>query len=186
MATAHRNIELLDTSGAVSVKSRQFRSMTLRATGGLAVLAFLGSSSGAHAQDVSGADRIIHQLYADLGHVGEHHRYPAWWRFLSARTQAQHDRLRALDAKSGDASINYDWLCQCQDTEALRVTSVKVSSTTPTHASAIVHFANGSDRQVLRLLLVREGTWKIEDMVNNHGRRFTDDLRAGLDGYAKR
>jgi len=159
--------------------------MALRVYGGLVAVALLGSSGAGSAQDVSSANQLIHRLYADDGQVGQHHPYPLWWRFLSARTKAQFVRLRALDAKSGDASIDYDWLCQCQDAEALHVTSVKLSNTSPDHASAIAQFQNGPDRQTLRLLLVRENGWKIDDMVNERGRRFTDDLRAGLRGYGR-
>jgi hypothetical protein len=158
--------------------------LALRVSGSLVALALLGSSSAICAQDAASANRLVYRLYTDTKHVGERSPYPLWWRFLSARTKAQHVQLRALDAQSGDASIDYDWLCQCQDAADLRVTSVKLSNMSSDHVSAIAQFANGRDRQTLRLLLVREGTWKIDDMINQQGRRFTDDLRAGLKRYA--
>jgi len=163
------------------------RDTARRLVSALVALVSLGSSNVACAQDVASADHLIRQLYVDLGHLYPHHPLPPlWWSALSARTKARYDRLRALDKKSGDLTIDWVWLCQCQDVDAFHLNSLTVSNTSANHASAIVRFRLGPDRQTLRLLLVREGTWKIDDMVNDRGRHFTDDLQAGLDGYARR
>src|SRR5579863_3912430 len=98
MATAQWNIRLLCTYATASVPARWLRPMALRVYGGLVAVALLGSSGAGSAQDVSSANQLIHRLYADDGQVGQHHPYPLWWRFLSARTKAQFVRLRALDA----------------------------------------------------------------------------------------
>lgn len=117
-------------------------------------------------------ERFIRSLYADLARPEISPRGPLWWSYLSQRTHTLLRQLQAADARRGDGSIDYDWLCQCNDGVGLRIRSLIVTSSSPSTARATVQF--GSERVILEL--VQDHGWKIADIIDRRNQRFTSWL----------
>ncbi|WP_269513874.1 DUF3828 domain-containing protein [Brevundimonas subvibrioides] len=138
---------------------------------GVAEPASAGASAPAAASgqgaDTAGAEAFVRALFAAYGDTpGSTGPEDPW----SAGTQA------LLDADGEEAGgIGYleaDPICDCQDWDRLRVTSLAVASTGADSADAVVAFAMGDDGKITHetLKLVREGkAWKVDDIVYGEG-----------------
>jgi len=121
----------------------------------------------AQSEDTAGAEAFVRALFAAYsgapGSMGPENHW-------SAGTQA----LLAADgeAAQGVGYLGADPICDCQDWEKLRVTSLVVTPTGADRADAAVAFVMGDDGQPTNetLKLVREnGVWKVDDIVYGEG-----------------
>lgn len=127
---------------------------------------------------------FVRRLYADEAAI-QAHRDPMWWGRLGGRARTLYGDVQKVEARTRDALIDEDFLCQCQDPEGIRLTSLGVTRSSPTRARAHVRFAFGGGPQngtgALTLDLVRGGDgWRIAEMTNSKGQTFTSELAAAL------
>jgi hypothetical protein len=86
-------------------------------------------------------------------------------------------------AKGEVGAIDYDPVCQCQDWEALKIVSLRVTPSGADHATGTVTFDNGTGRAkwraTVRFDLVRvAGAWKIHDIGSKDAASLQGLLRA--------
>jgi hypothetical protein len=107
---------------------------------------------------------------------------PLWWSYLSRRTEAKLRALNALDAEAGERSFDYDWLCQCRSGKYVKaVPNIIVDSSSATQARLTVgirRHRGESDRIILHY--VNEGGWKIDEIIDDRGIRFTDAMDTAM------
>lgn len=107
---------------------------------------------------------------------------PLWWSYLSQRTQDMVSRLHALDAETGERSFDYDWLCQCRNGKYVTaVPNIIVEASSPTSARLTVGIRRrGGESDRITLLYVNQGGWKIDEIIDNRGIRFTDAMDTAM------
>jgi hypothetical protein len=149
--------------------------------------AIISSSQAATAFTAATPDKtgnaasFVRKLYADQA---RQHPEPTWWHYLAARPHTLLKHVQRVQAKTGDSVIDEDWLCQCQDTGGLKVTSVALAPSSAMAVTATVHLtAPASAPYAVTLKLVNEGGWKIAEIVNSQGQTFTAFLENGLKSY---
>ena len=159
-----------------------FKALTATILVGLASL-----SAAAQAGTAAGAEKLVRAVYADSSRPTSSRADPLWWRSLSKRTRALHGRVTAWQVKTGDLYLDYDFLCQCQDNEGLRIKSLKVNQVSPTTATVAVTFSapGWNETPRLTLLLVDEAGWKIDDMIDKSGKHFIKLLNDTILDYRK-
>lgn len=105
---------------------------------------------------------------------------PLWWSLLSRRTSAMFGQLAALDQESGKQSFDYDWMCQCRNTmHVTAVPNIIVDSSVPSRPRLTVGIRRyGGSSSTITLFYVNEGGWKIDEIIDDRGIRFTDALKS--------
>ncbi|HEY5072410.1 MAG TPA: DUF3828 domain-containing protein [Caulobacteraceae bacterium] len=154
----------------------------------IAIGVMLGlSAPAAAAPTASDPGALVRKLYADEV-VFHPHGYPLWWGALTGRAHALMGRVLKVQKASGDELIDSDFLCQCQDSGGLRITSLSVAKSSPTRATVSVRFnyGGGSGGNSVRLDLVNEGGWKVANITNRQGETLTGTLEAALKPYPNR
>ena len=146
-------------------------------------LAFAAPHTAAQARGAATPAGLVRMVYADLARGGG--ESPLWWRYLSKHTRSLEGRLQALDQRAGNATIDYDWLCQCQDSEGLRYAVLSTGTISKDRVSAAVRIDNDPNPRFLRVLLVNEGGWKIDDIIDPTGNRYTTALERGIRRYSR-
>jgi hypothetical protein len=141
-----------------------------------AALAIVGSANAAPA--INDPAKLIRTLYASsaTSTTGD----PLWWSYLTGKAQSTFARVLRAEKASGDELIDADFLCQCQDTEHMRVVSIALSPQTTTSVRARVQFTNFGSKQLMVFDLVNDSHgWKIAEMTSGDGHAFTaENLRA--------
>lgn len=133
--------------------------------------------------------QLLDILLADMGGMaGPRLREPPLWRsYLSDPTAALQRQLDARDGADRWDALRLDWLCQCLDrTQA--AAPAQVLRQTRAGASAALHVRislNTGERHMLTVLFVNQHAvqgsgWRIDDIVNHRGARFTTALAQGL------
>ncbi|MFN3669306.1 MAG: DUF3828 domain-containing protein [Brevundimonas sp.] len=78
-------------------------------------------------------------------------------------------------------TLNYDPICDCQDSESFALQSVSVTSSGPQAAEAAVVFVNMGETRQQTLKLVREGPmWKVADVLVPGRPPLTEQLMAAI------
>ena len=78
-------------------------------------------------------------------------------------------------------TLNYDPICDCQDSEGFALDSVAVAQAGPASAEASVAFTNAGESKQLTLKLVKEGPmWKVSDVLVPGRPALTEQLMAGI------
>ncbi|GAA4815373.1 hypothetical protein GCM10023232_08860 [Sphingosinicella ginsenosidimutans] len=123
------------------------------------------------------AERFVRMLYANEANDQLTMSGWTWQRYLSSRTAALQRRYEA--ARSGDADryLDYDWLCQCQDSGGFRIASIATAPGARGTTVATVRFGRN---QGVRLILVNERGWKIDDIIDAHGMRYSAALQYNI------
>lgn len=123
---------------------------------------------------------FVRSLYADEVR-DELNPHSLWTRRLSNRLQSLKARVDALSPESALPFLDYDWLCQCQDPGGVRFTVGEIAK--GARRAAIVnvqmHFLN-NDRNSVRLVLVDENGWKVDDIIDQTGKRYSDALKYNI------
>lgn len=127
----------------------------------------VAATAPAQGQDAAGAEAFVRTLFAAYsdtpGSTGPENQW-------STGTQALLDADG--EAAQGVGYLGADPICDCQDWEKLRVTSLAVTPTGADSADAAVAFTMGDGAKTTNetLKLVREGgTWKVDDIVYGEG-----------------
>lgn len=129
----------------------------------------------------------VGKLYLDLSGILRPPHDPTppdtlWSQTLSSRTQSLYRQLRRLEEEKRFRAFDHDWLCQCEDTKSFRLpVPMVVERRAETHVelSAGLRFTGGEVRRA-RLFMVYEDGWKIDDIVNENGRRFTTEIERAI------
>lgn len=146
-----------------------------------ALVALITCTPSRAASKESSPEQLIRKLYADQTR-SPGGRDPLWWSHLSRRTKLADNRLKTLQFKTGDYVIDYDWLCQCQDSVGLRIIRLLIANTSPRTATATVTFRITRNTNTVKIYLVNEGNWKIDD-IEYDGARFTATVREGIASF---
>lgn len=78
-------------------------------------------------------------------------------------------------------TLNYDPICDCQDSEGFALQSVSVTSSGPRAAEAAVVFVNMGETRRQTLKLVREGPmWRVADVLVPGRPPLTEQLMAAI------
>ncbi len=78
-------------------------------------------------------------------------------------------------------TLNYDPVCDCQDTEGFALESVTVTQSGPAAAEAAVVFVNAGETKRQTLKLVKEGPmWKVSDVLVPGRPALTEQLLATI------
>jgi len=114
------------------------------------------ASSASHADPRAFLNRVVaYEARSDTGGL----RSPTFLGFLSPRLRKA---VRADISHSDVGGLDYDPICQCQDTVALRIVSVVAKGLS---AVATLAAGAGTDRVIVHLHLVeRDGEWSIADI----------------------
>lgn len=133
--------------------------------------------------------RLLDMLLADMGKmVGPRLRErPLWRAYLSAPTADLQQQLDSRDAADRWDAIRLDWLCQCFDHTHV-IAPAKVLRQTRAGKRAVLHVRVAmitGERQDLTVVFVNEGNtresrWRIDDIIDQQGARFTAALTKGL------
>lgn len=126
----------------------------------------IATTSGQGA-DTAGAEAFVRALFDAYNDTSGSTGPGNPW---SAGTQALLDA--DSEAAQGVGYLEADPICDCQDWDRLRVTSLAVASTGADSADAVVAFVMGDDGKTTHetLKLVREGgAWKVDDIVYGEG-----------------
>jgi hypothetical protein len=119
--------------------------------------------------------QLVNKLFEDIAR--DHPGSQLWWRYLSKRTHMLKERVDALYPGGVPDGMDADWLCQCQDWKDLRVVRVSVANPQSARPIATVAFRNFSAVTTIKLVFVNEGGWKIDDIIDEKGNRYTDALQ---------
>ena len=115
-----------------------------------------------------GPEAFVRALYAvhskpdvDMGEPLAPGRDPIYDRMLNAMIGADF-----AQATNDPPSLDYDPICDCQDSGSLTLDSVAVTQAGPAAAEAAVVFTNGGETKRLTLKLVKEGPmWRVSDVL---------------------
>ena len=78
-------------------------------------------------------------------------------------------------------TLNYDPICDCQDSEDFTLVSVTVTSSDPQAAEAAVVFTNMDETKRQTLKLVKEGPmWRVSDVLVPGRPALTEQLFAAI------
>ncbi|WP_292066887.1 DUF3828 domain-containing protein [Brevundimonas sp. UBA7664] len=78
-------------------------------------------------------------------------------------------------------TLNYDPICDCQDSEGFALESVTVTQSGPAAAEAAVVFTNAGETKRQTLKLVKEGPmWKVSDVLVPGRPALTETLMAAI------
>jgi hypothetical protein len=130
-----------------------------------------------------GPEEFVRALYAvhatpgaSMGEPPAPGQDPIYDRMLNAMIGA--DVARA----AGEVpTLNYDPICDCQDSEGFALQSVTLTSSGPMAAEAAVVFVNMGETRRQTLKLVREGPmWKVADVIVPGRPPLTEQLLAAI------
>ncbi len=123
--------------------------------------------------------RALYAVQATPGGMGEPlapGRDPIYDRMLNAMIGA--DFAQAADEVP---TLNYDPICDCEDSEGFALESVTVTQSGPAAAEAAVVFVNMGYTQRQTLKLVKEGPmWKVSDVLVPGRPALTEQLLAAI------
>jgi hypothetical protein len=130
-----------------------------------------------------GPEAFVRALYAvhstpdaDMGEPLAAGQDPIYDRMLNAMIGA--DFAQATD---DPPSLDYDPICDCQDSGSLTLDSVTVTQSGPAAAEAAVVFTNGGETKRQTLKLVKEGPmWKVSDVLVPGRPALTEQLLAAI------
>ena len=123
-------------------------------------------------------------FYADV--VRADNPDPLWQKALIPSARALEKRVETTVEGVPDY-LDGDWLCQCQDPAGLKIASL-ASAPGPGGTTVVtVRFGFGGPRKdMVKLVMVRSvGVWKIADLIDKAGMRYTYALRYNLRPHAK-
>ncbi len=127
----------------------------------------------------AGLEATVRAFYADIARADN--ADPLWTRALVPSVRALEKRVTA--ASTGDVPdyLDADWLCQCQDPAGLKIASL-ASAPGPSGTTIVtVRFGvEGRATDRVWLVMVRDHGWKIADVIDKSGMRYTYALRYNL------
>ena len=141
--------------------------------------------------DLPGASprRLLDMLLVDMGRMAgpRLRERPLWRAYLSDPTAALQRQLDDRDAADRWDALRLDWLCQCLDRTQVAAPA-QVLRQTRAGARTALHVRislNTGERHMLTVLFVNQqgvqgSGWRIDDIVNHRGARFTTALAQGL------
>lgn len=134
-------------------------------------------SAGAPAGD--GLEATVRAFYADVATA--QNPDPLWQRALVPSVRALEKRVERTIEGVPDY-LDGDWLCQCQDPAGLTVASIARAPGAHGTTLVTVRFGFGSARrETVKLEMVRQaGQWRIADVIDKTGMRYTAALRYNL------
>lgn len=139
----------------------------------VATLAQAGSPAAAAARQAG-------DLYADLSGIlhAQPSNPPLWWERLTPELASRYRLLRDLDARVGKSSYAYDWFCQCANTRHLKIPAlIQVVRSSPDAVTLAVRLRlYGGEGRHLTLEMVRRDGWRIGDIINDRGGRFSASI----------
>lgn len=130
-----------------------------------------------------GPEEFVRALYAvhatpgaRMGEPPAPGQDPIYDRMLNAMIGAD-----AAQAAGEVGFLNYDPICDCQDSGSLTLDSVTVTQSGPQAAEAAVVFTNAGETKRQTLKLVKEGPmWKISDVLAPGRPALTEQLMAAI------
>lgn len=134
--------------------------------------------------------QFVGALYIDLSGIlrsPKVEKPPAWWDYLTPRTEALRVRLAELDNQADWTTFRYDWLCQCEKTRRMWAQPM-IQTETRSRTSARMRVAvriSGSEQYTVWLLLINRGGWKIDDIIDERGHRYTEALSRAIATYER-
>lgn len=159
----------------------------VRRTGLALALALATLGLAAPAQSVTpgaAAAKEAGDLYADLS--GILHRQPSvpplWWGRLTPDLAGRFAMLRELDARAGTRTFALDWFCQCDNVRHIKVPALlQVMRSSPQSVTLSVRLRlYGGDNRHLTLEMVRQDGWRIADIVDERGWRFSERIERAI------
>lgn len=131
-------------------------------------------------------ERFVRMLYANEGNDQAFESGWRWWRYLSLRTAALKRRYDAIPGEGVGAYLDNDWLCQCQDPGGYRIASLSTVRGGNGTTIATVWFGfRGARTTHVQLILVNEHGWKIDDIIDPHGMRYSAALQYNIRGAGR-
>jgi hypothetical protein len=130
-----------------------------------------------------GPEAFVRALYAvhatpgaSMGEPLQPGQDPIYDRMLNAMIGAD-----AAQAAGEVGFLNYDPICDCQDSGAFTLDSVTVTQSGPAAAEAAVVFTNLGETKRQTLKLVKEGPmWKVSDVLVPGRQPLTEQLMAAI------
>lgn len=130
-----------------------------------------------------GPEEFVRALYAvhatpgaGMGEAPPPGRDPIYDRMLNAMIG---EDFRKADGEV--PTLNYDPICDCQDSEGFALKSVAVTQSGPAAAEAAVVFVNMGETKRQTLKLVKEGAmWKVSDVLVPGRPPLTEQLMAAI------
>ena len=130
-----------------------------------------------------GPEAFVRALYAvhatpgaSMGEPLRPGQDPIYDRMLNAMIGAD-----AAQSAGEVGALNYDPICDCQDSEGFTLDSVTVTQAGPQAAEAAVVFTNAGETKRQTLKLVKEGPmWKISDVLVAGRPAVTETLMAAI------
>ena len=130
-----------------------------------------------------GPEEFVRALYAvhatpgaGMGEAPPPGQDPIYDRMLNAMIGADF-----AQAAGEVPTLNYDPICDCQDSEGFSLESVTVTETGPRAAEAAVVFVNMGETKRQTLKLVKEGAmWKVADVLVPGRPPLTEQLMAAI------
>ncbi|MGV8930268.1 MAG: DUF3828 domain-containing protein [Brevundimonas sp.] len=130
-----------------------------------------------------GPEAFVRALYAvhatpgaDMGEPLAPGQDPIYDRMLNAMIGADFAK-----AEGEVPTLNYDPVCDCQDSEGFSLDSVSVTQSGPAAAEAAVVFTNAGETKRQTLKLVKEGPmWKVSDVLVPGREPLTEQLMAAI------
>ena len=131
-----------------------------------------------------GLEATVRAFYADVARADNPD--PLWSRALLPSVRALERRVETTVEGVPDY-LDGDWLCQCQDPAGLRIASLARAPGPRGTTVVTVRFGFGGERrETVRLVMVRMGgAWKVADLIDKTGMRYTQALRYNLRPHAK-
>ena len=128
--------------------------------------------------------QLLNMLFLDLaGLSGPDIRSPPIWRrYLSQRTEALQQELAALDAEDRWDALRLDWLCQCYDRKHIKIPPLILAEdrTRAGVTLTVKVLLQAGESHTLMIALVDQDGWKIDEIVDERGRRFTGALEGAI------
>ncbi len=122
----------------------------------------------------------VRAFYADIARADNAN--PLWQHALIPSVRALEKRVEAVTSGEVPDYLDGDWLCQCQDPVGLKIASLACAPAPGGTTLVTVRFGfGGAQRETVKLVMVRSGTaWKIADVIDKTGMRYTAALRHNL------
>lgn len=141
-------------------------------------------------QPTSTPRQVLNMLYLDLaGLAGPATRTPPLWRsYLSDRTGALQQELDARDTEDRWDALRTDWLCQCVNRGHVKIPPlILAEERTRAGVTLTVKLAlHAGETETLTISFVDQDGWKIDDIVDEHGRRFSGALANAIRDHERR
>jgi hypothetical protein len=124
-------------------------------------------------------EAMVRSFYADVARADNPD--PLWQMALVPSVRALERQVETTVEGVPDY-LDGDWLCQCQDPAGLKITSLAGAPGPGGTTEVTVRFGFGGPRkETVKLVMVRSGAkWKIADLIDKTGMRYTYALRYNL------